>query len=92
MADFDVRFQSDSTFNVLALDEIGQISVDFGQAQPVSEYIGGQIYEGEYVVTPKVGEQTMPTKDMVMVKDVTIQAIPYAEVTNATNGKTVTIG
>lgn len=64
----------------------------FGQLQRVTEYVGGEAYNGEYTVTPRVEAQTLPTKEKVMLEDVTIRAIPYAEVTNNSNGKTVTIG
>ncbi len=49
-------------------------------------------YKGSYTVTPSVTEQKMATKNKVMLDDVTVEAIPYAEVTNTSNGKTVTIG
>lgn len=49
-------------------------------------------YEGEYTIIPSVEEQTMQTKNKTMTNDVTIMAIPYAEVSNSTGGKTVTIG
>ena len=49
-------------------------------------------YEGEYTITPSIEEQTMETKNKTMSEDVTILAIPYAEVTNNTGGMTVTIG
>lgn len=48
-------------------------------------------YEGEYTITPSVKEQTMQTKNKTMTNDVTIKAIPYAEVTNNSGGSTVTI-
>jgi hypothetical protein len=54
--------------------------------------VGGECYEGDYVVTPKVDAQSLPTKEKVMLEDMTVKAIPYAEVTNVSNGKTVTIG
>lgn len=48
-------------------------------------------YEGEYEVTPTVAAQSLATAKKVMRKDMTINAIPYAEVTNTANGLTVTI-
>ena len=53
---------------------------------------GGEPYEGDYEIIPKVEPQTMLTKNKVMTDDVTIKAIPIAEVTNETGGKTATIG
>ena len=49
-------------------------------------------YEGDYSVTPKIDEQILPTKDTSMVDDMTVEAIPYHEVTNPQGGKTITIG
>lgn len=52
---------------------------------------GGPPYEGEYDVTPKIGEQTLPTKNKTMKEDVTVYAIPYSEVSNPEGGETVNI-
>ena len=49
-------------------------------------------YHGEYEVTPAIDEQSLATKDKRMLDDVTIQAIPYTEVTNPAGGKTIIIG
>ena len=65
--------------------------VNFGEIQTNTEYLNEE-YEGEYTIIPKVITQKMSTRDKVMIDDVTIEAIPYAEVTNISNGKTVTIG
>ena len=54
--------------------------------------IGGEVYSGSYDITPKVEAQTLPTRDKVMVDDITIQAIPYYETGNAQGGNTVYIG
>lgn len=60
--------------------------------------IGGEFmpdpdwYEGAYEITPKITSQTLPTKEQTMKEDIVIKSIPYAEVTNLANGKTVTIG
>lgn len=50
------------------------------------------IYLGEYEVTPSTKSQTLDTKNKIMANDITINSIPYAEVTNTANGTTVTIG
>ena len=49
-------------------------------------------YEGDYIVTPKIDEQILETKDLRMTDDVTVKEIPYAEVTNPVGGKTAIIG
>ena len=49
-------------------------------------------YEGEYEVTPKVAEQTLPTAQKLLEEDVHIKKIPYFEVSNTSGGNTVYIG
>ena len=48
-------------------------------------------YAGEYTVTPKTSSQPLETRDRVMTENLTVGKIPYFEVTNTANGKTVTI-
>lgn len=67
-------------------------AIEMAETLPDVSVDSGDPYEGEYVITPKVNEQTLPTKQKVMLDDMTVLAIPYAEVTNVSNGKTVTIG
>lgn len=67
-------------------------SASFGEVHVVTEPVDPSIqYEGDYTVTPKVGEQTLPTAEKYMEKDVTILAIPFYETSNTSNGKTVYI-
>lgn len=58
--------------------------------------VGGMIqqesYDGSYEVIPTIGQQILQTKNKTMVNDLTIKSIPYSEVTNISNGITVTIG
>lgn len=49
-------------------------------------------YDGPYEITPKVKEQIFPTYEKGMRDDLTVFAIPYAEVINISGGYTVTIG
>ena len=51
----------------------------------------GDAYGGEYVVTPSIVEQTLPTRNKTLAGDVTVEAIPYYEVSNDT-GNTFIIG
>ena len=81
MADFKVTFAADG----------GSMAVTFGQAQPVPEFVGGEIYDGPYQVTPKVTAQTIPTKDRVLLEDVTILEVPVYRVSNNSGGTTVYI-
>lgn len=49
-------------------------------------------YEGDYVITPSIGEKTMATKNKVMKDNVTILAIPFYNVSNQSGGTTAYIG
>ena len=49
-------------------------------------------YEGEYEVTPKVNEQTLPTSQKLLKENLVVEKIPYYEVGNNSGGTTVTIG
>lgn len=59
---------------------------------PIKPQDGYEHYDGEYVVTPAVVQQSLHTENKVMDDDVTVKAIPYYEVENADNGVTVIIG
>jgi hypothetical protein len=73
--------------------ESGQsFNPQFKELQIVKEYVGGEEYDGAYEVTPKFVAQTLPTAEKLMTKDLTIEEIPYAEVSNNSGGKTVIIG
>lgn len=67
-------------------------SAKFGEVAHVTEYIGGEQYFGDYVVTPKVDEQMLKTKDKVLTDDVVIKSIPFFKVSNTNGGSTVYIG
>ena len=50
-------------------------------------------YDGKYEITPSAeSKQTLKTANALMDADVVVEKIPYAEVTNTSNGTTVTIG
>lgn len=48
-------------------------------------------YDGDYVITPKTYQQTLPTKNTSMLDDITIDPIPYSEVSNPSGGNTINI-
>lgn len=70
--------QTECTFNI-----------DFGEVFFVKT---DDAYEGDYNVTPRVYQQILPTKDKLMLDDVTVEIIPLTKVLNLQNGYTVTIG
>lgn len=77
-----VRFSEDKQFNV-----------SLGVTQNITEYVGGEVYDGAYEVTPRAQEQALLTAEKVMLHDVTIKEIPYREIPNVGGrGMTVKIG
>lgn len=78
-AAFYVTFEETEQSFVTGFDSIYRIS-------------GLPFYEGEYVITPSVEAQLMETANTQMKNDVTIEAIPYYEVSNEHNGLTAVIG
>ncbi len=54
--------------------------------------IDGPPYVGETEVTPRTVQQTLPTKDHMVKRDITVKAIPYYETTNLSGGYTAIIG
>lgn len=63
--------------------------VDFGEVIFIRT---DEKYEGDYNVIPRVYEQVLPTKDKLMLDDVTVEVIPMMKVINVSNGYTATIG
>ena len=66
-----------------------ELDADFENLQIVN--IAGDPYKGDYAVTPKVDQQTLPTKGKTMAEDVTIHPIPIFKVSNTSGGNTVYI-
>lgn len=88
----DVKFDPNATkFKVAFSEQNGNFQSGFGEIHTVTEYVGGEPYEGSYDVTPKVTGQILSTKNKVMVQDTTVRAIPYFETSNNSGGNTVFI-
>ena len=94
----DIEMSTDNAFDIsIDNDEFeveltqSDFDIDFEEAVIVQ---GERLpnYEGEYNVIPRVNEQVLETKDKSMIDDVTINAIPYVEVSNVGGGYTATIG
>lgn len=85
---FDMSIDGDD-FNVELIQS--EFDIDFAEAVIVQ---GDRLpnYEGSYEITPRVVEQMLETKDKSMIDDVTVNAIPYVEVSNVGGGFTATIG
>lgn len=86
---FNITFKEQDKFNV-HLQETNDFSSEFGEVMIVSDKYPA--YEGDYVVTPKLEEQVLSTKNTSMLDDVTVEEIPVVRVSNPSGGKTCTIG
>lgn len=78
------------TLPVTFTDNMRHLSANLGEIQTVT--IGGVEYKGDYVVTPKIKTQVIPTKDKVLKDDMTVKSIPFFNVSNTSGGTTVYIG
>lgn len=83
----DISIQNPSPVKIDVLNASNSIDISVS-----SSGHGLPEYEGIYEVTPRKIEQTLPTKNRSLNKDVTVYAIPYAETTNPAGGTTVVIG
>ena len=91
VAQFQVRNSGEC--HVVKFQEQGtEFRMGFGDIQTITKLVGGEVYAGEYNVVPRPTEQVLNTKDKIMINDLKVFAIPYAEVSNTTGGITVTIG
>ena len=69
-----------------------RLAVQFRDFQAVIIRPDAEYYEGEYEITPKVEAQTIPTAWKTMQRDMTVNAIPYFDVSNTSGGQTIYIG
>lgn len=75
---------------LLKLEEDAELELDLnGEVVLIANAEG---YTGDYEVTPKTTAQELETAQKLMMDNVTVNAIPYYEVSNSQNGKTVIIG
>lgn len=72
----------------------GSTSITASTGTPViRELVGAPLYDGAYTVTPKAWEdQSLPTAQRILQRDVTVFEIPYYETSNLSGGSTVYIG
>lgn len=89
-----VEHDSASRQVFLTVDE-GQKSVSLGTKEVRVVYVdssGFPQYAGVTDVTPTTATQTLPTRQTMVMQDITVQPIPYYETTNSSGGYTVNIG
>ena len=68
------------------------LEMDLSQTVSVMGDPGYPMYEGPYDATPTVDGLKLATKRRSMSKDVSVEPIPIGSVSNASGGRTVTIG
>ena len=81
--------QTECIFNTNFVQTECTLNTSFGEVFRVKS---DDVYEGDYDVIPRVYQQVLPTKDKLMLDNVTVEIIPLAKVINVSNGYTVTIG
>ena len=79
----------DSELEVKFIQTECSFNIDFGEVVFVRT---DDVYDGDYDVIPRVYQQILPTKDKLMLDDVTVEVIPLLETINSANGYTATIG
>lgn len=79
---------------VIDIDLTSSPSIEMDMTQTVSVMgdLDYPMYEGPYDATPTVDGLKLATKRRSMSKDVSIEPIPIGSVSNASGGRTVTIG
>lgn len=71
---------------------LGSIETAINLVGSLSMPDGYEEYLGNYTITPSVSEQTISTEDKHLTGDITIEPIPYYEVSNEQSGQTAIIG
>ena len=76
---------------IVELSADNSVRIDFDVGLEYGQ--GGRLpdYHGSYEVTPKLVDQTLPTKDKSMTDNVVVKEVPVARVSNPSGGKTCTI-
>ena len=94
----NVEFKIDMKYISNGFVPKGTIYIDENGTYDVKTYayanvnvLSGQTYEGSYVVIPKVTEQILETKNLLMIDDVTVKEITKSVFDNE-KGLTVQIG
>lgn len=68
------------------------LEMDLSQTVSVIGDLDYPMYEGPYDATPTVDGLRLATRRRSMSKDVSVEPIPIGSVSNASGGRTVTIG
>ena len=79
---------------ILPLDLVASgldLDMDFGDEIVLNVNYNADPYDGEYEITPRITEQTLPTAMKLMTEDLTVRAIPRYDVSNTSGGTTIFI-
>ena len=86
----DPTIMTGTTFDIVFSEINTSFSLDFGEVSVIGAV---EPYDGPYSFKPIAkSEQVISTSKKYLENDITIEAIPYAEVSNTSDGLTVTIG
>ena len=86
---FQTTFQSsENQFQTAFSSPTSTFAITFGSVVGVA----GEVYKGDYTVTPAVTDQLLLTKEKMLKDNMTFKAVPKQIVDNPSGGKTVTIG
>ena len=89
---FKIGFSPTKSVFQVEFDTASVFQVEFDTAVEIKEYIGADVYDGEYTLTPETTDQVLLTKEKLLKENVTIKAVQKQIVENPAGGQTVTIG
>jgi hypothetical protein len=87
---FSFKFGVGSAFPVIFGDLGSHFKLKFSDCSQ-SGTVDAEVFEGDYIVTPKVTAQILATAQKLMRENVQIKEIPYFVVENEAGGDTVNI-
>lgn len=89
---FSFKFGVGSAFPVIFGDLDSHFKLKFSDcSQGSGGSVDAEVFDGDYVVTPKVSGQILATAQKLMRENVEIKSIPYFVVENEAGGDTVNI-
>lgn len=81
--------QFDKSFRAEFVKSNIELKPKFKEISEVGDY---KEFQGPYVVTPQAEEISLPTQDTLLKDNITIESIPFFEVSNTAGGNTIYIG
>lgn len=81
-----------------SISEVASIDAELSEVETISAeitiptYINVDVYDGEYEVTPTFTEQSLPTANKTLARNIAVKPIRVESVSNPEGGRTVYIG